>query len=92
MDWGDWCRGMKGESPKAIYFFVEKKHVNTKPQIKNALILLALGDQSNCSLLDGPRLSPAVQAAVVEWSGGCEDWMSRRFQVLQAERNGTEAA
>jgi len=28
---------MKGERPKAVYFFVEKKHVNTKPQIKNAL-------------------------------------------------------
>jgi len=33
---------MKGERPKAVYFFVEKKHVNTKPQIKNLCPLAEL--------------------------------------------------
>ena len=33
---------MKGESPKAVYFFVAKKHVNTKPQIKNAFSSIEL--------------------------------------------------
>ena len=45
---------MKGESPKAVYFFVEKKHVNTNPESKKRCDLFALGDQLDCSFLVVP--------------------------------------